>query len=914
MSDNKKENRNDKKRRNERAERDSSPSARSQSSVSAILEWDPSADVGTRFRPPPDPQRIPRTTEVSPGPSTLERIAINLSSGFGHSDNDGSLISRSSQHGRSRSEEENYPADENVRSSRSQRSLSLVDLGTMPDRKDLPTPTPLAIRSVKNQEKNDVSSTGSAATVVSHSKDKRTEESRRHDFHSPVLVLRTPPQSRPGLLSATESPHPEPQSKSTKVRRRRQPESDANNEHDSTDDNGLTGRNEARRTTTRGMSEASTDWEYGPSRSHSHENDVSSLSDWQSSGVTRSEKLYRQRRPDSKEDTIGEQKNRRDDGRQYRRSSIDNIGYFDEDISLDEREGVKLQYRRSSVDNVGYFDVEDEQPVPPQVPAVQPEAGHRRSHTNNAKSQPQKKSELRLKSPARVTRSTQFVPQRKTHAERAQQLFEGIENLPRRPHQHRRRDTEVPSLTNSSDDVESSRPTTGATHPRSLDVRSNLSSTCNVLLNLARKSAPPTDQDMIATLIVHRDSHVKRFKKEMHQLTEINSFLETLGIKMPKLPGLKSSSSTSDSSPSDGKPTHKRPHRHHLPEPQAHHSRHPPPIFDRKGSSKDKHRQPTPDKERQHKTRDLETQTTRGKTVKNQHQRGFVNERTQTSFSTVKSSSGSAQSRTSSASSTRPDQSHHRATTSKYTQYSTPPSSASNGSRPESQDSMSFLVDKMNLLTDICILRENIPTDSDEVMSEQNESSFLKPPAPRKRGTKKQPSPTKNKYTLTPKLPVSFYIPFPGCERHPDPALAQEDMYKVPSQYTLRQVYEQLHPDKVYNMKRREEILVQMREERERRAEIKKNFFLDHPNEDLSGLDKVLPPKGIRLMTSREMKELNKRNYSRLAEVQEKIYLRSILAEKRANRQMSQVFAHNLKKKVLRGEKNHHHSRSIIRG
>ena len=41
---------------------------------------------------------------------------------------------------------------------------------------------------------------------------------------------------------------------------------------------------------------ASTDWEYGHSPSHSHENDVSSLSDWQmASEMTRTEREYKKR-------------------------------------------------------------------------------------------------------------------------------------------------------------------------------------------------------------------------------------------------------------------------------------------------------------------------------------------------------------------------------------------------------------------------------------------------------------------------------------------------------------------------------------------------------------------------------------------------------------------------------------------
>jgi len=63
-----------------RRDRDSSPSAHSQSSMmSTALEWDPSADVGTSMNP-----TLPRNPQgrrlQDAGLSTLERMAINLTS------------------------------------------------------------------------------------------------------------------------------------------------------------------------------------------------------------------------------------------------------------------------------------------------------------------------------------------------------------------------------------------------------------------------------------------------------------------------------------------------------------------------------------------------------------------------------------------------------------------------------------------------------------------------------------------------------------------------------------------------------------------------------------------------------------------------------------------------------------------
>lgn len=93
-------------------------------------------------------------------------------------------------------------------------------------------------------------------------------------------------------------------------------------------------------------------------------------------------------------------------------------------------------------------------------------------------------------------------------------------------------------------------------------------------------------------------------------------------------------------------------------------------------------------------------------------------------------------------------------------------------------------------------------------------------------------------------------------------------------------------------MQRREEVLSQMRKEREKRAEIKREWIRTHPPEQLSGLSRVLPPKGERVMSAREMKELTRNKYKRLAEVKEKILQRACLEEKKTNRLMSQHFAH----------------------
>lgn len=54
----------------------------------------------------------------------------------------------------------------------------------------------------------------------------------------------------------------------------------------------------------------------------------------------------------------------------------------------------------------------------------------------------------------------------------------------------------------------------------------------------------------------------------------------------------------------------------------------------------------------------------------------------------------------------------------------------------------------------------------------------------------------------------------------------------------------------------------------------------------------LAPKTEPRLMTTKEMKELTKRNYKNLPEVQDKITKKKIEEEKKTNRVMSQVFAH----------------------
>jgi len=103
-----------------------------------------------------------------------------------------------------------------------------------------------------------------------------------------------------------------------------------------------------------------------------------------------------------------------------------------------------------------------------------------------------------------------------------------------------------------------------------------------------------------------------------------------------------------------------------------------------------------------------------------------------------------------------------------------------------------------------------------------------------------------------------------------------------------------------------------MKEERERRGEIKREWLRTHS--DLNGLDQVLPPKGPRVMSTQEMKELTRRKYRTLAEVQLKIYQRDLNHQRRVNRVMKQNYAHEVQKNTLSGQRNFEHSRSIIRG
>lgn len=95
-------------RQNERPPRDTSPSTYSQSSVSGVLEWDPSADVGTRYTRPSNPNALSASGNNSSDLSILERIAATLTSDYVHrsSHDDKSRGSRTSFLVRSHSEDE----------------------------------------------------------------------------------------------------------------------------------------------------------------------------------------------------------------------------------------------------------------------------------------------------------------------------------------------------------------------------------------------------------------------------------------------------------------------------------------------------------------------------------------------------------------------------------------------------------------------------------------------------------------------------------------------------------------------------------------------------------------------------------------------------------------------------------------
>ncbi|OXA53133.1 Alstrom syndrome protein 1 [Folsomia candida] len=111
--------------------------------------------------------------------------------------------------------------------------------------------------------------------------------------------------------------------------------------------------------------------------------------------------------------------------------------------------------------------------------------------------------------------------------------------------------------------------------------------------------------------------------------------------------------------------------------------------------------------------------------------------------------------------------------------------------------------------------------------------------------------------------------------------------------FTLQDAFERRCPNFLSRLREREAVLARIKSERELRAEKKREWIrlYGKTNRDLEDLDSMLPPKGPRLMTTKEMREITKRHYKNLPEVQDKVIQKRALEEKKTNRIMSQVFA-----------------------
>lgn len=109
------------------------------------------------------------------------------------------------------------------------------------------------------------------------------------------------------------------------------------------------------------------------------------------------------------------------------------------------------------------------------------------------------------------------------------------------------------------------------------------------------------------------------------------------------------------------------------------------------------------------------------------------------------------------------------------------------------QESFNFLMDKMNILTDICILNQRVPPQSDSNISSDDDAGEVRRtiPTPRSNNATKSNGIARDNGQSSSRKPsggskraVSFFIPFPGCET--TETLTNENLQPIGSGTTLR--------------------------------------------------------------------------------------------------------------------------------
>lgn len=155
--------------------------------------------------------------------------------------------------------------------------------------------------------------------------------------------------------------------------------------------------------------------------------------------------------------------------------------------------------------------------------ATQTEGGGRRSQIHSTTSNPPPRVLTESKYPSRVDRSTQanqssFFSSPSSEMSLPQQRFV----------LRRNRKTQVPSLPSVKvPNRPDSAPSTAVSTFRSEDdedTHSNMSSTCDLLLNIAKHSSQKgmEGSDILTALHAHRLTHIKRFKRELRRLNKLN--------------------------------------------------------------------------------------------------------------------------------------------------------------------------------------------------------------------------------------------------------------------------------------------------------------------------------------------------------------------------------------------------------